>query len=68
MKKINLNAIENDKMMSPYEMKNVTGGSTLCTCTCNYGNETFTQECNCAGDPKECENYDLPYGCFKIEC
>ena len=37
MKKINLNEIENDKMMSPYEMKNVTGGSGDCA-TDYYGN------------------------------
>ena len=59
--KINLNGLKN--VLSPKEMKNITGGSIICHLSCDWGSILGT----CAGtDPCECERYGYS-GCM-VDC
>lgn len=57
------------KELSPKEMKIILGGSSYCWIRCDYGEGSFVRVASCAGEPEECLNYELPYGCYEfIEC
>jgi len=54
------------KVLSPKEMKNITGGSVKCWLNC-WSDVGGSHWGDCAGaDPRECETYSAPWGC-KIE-
>jgi len=53
------------KVLTPKELKNITGGSANCWLTCEWG----SYDALCASnDPCECEEYGPPNGCTDINC
>ena len=55
-------------LLTPKEMKNITGGSSNCICGCNYGDGYFERNCACAGSAGDCIGYDPPGGCVIVSC